>query len=56
MEIFNIFNRANFANPGTNLNAPASFGLSTNTRNAAAASGFCFGEPRNVQLALKLIW
>jgi hypothetical protein len=56
VEIFNVFNRVNFANPGNNLNAPASFGLSTNTRNAAAASGIGFGEPRNVQLALKLIW
>ena len=56
VEIFNIFNRANFANPGNNLNAPASFGLITNTRNAVVGTGIGFGEPRNVQLALKLIW
>ena len=56
VEIFNIFNRVNFANPGVNLNAPASFGLIANTRNGAAAPGIGFGEPRNVQLALKLIW
>ena len=38
VEIFNIFNRANFANPGNNLNAPASFGLITNTRNAVVGT------------------
>jgi hypothetical protein len=56
LEIFNLFNRANFANPGTNLNAASAFGLITNTRNGATAPGIGFGEPRNVQLALKLIW
>ena len=56
LEIFNVLNRANYANPGGNLNAPASFALIANTRNGAAAPGIGFGEPRNVQLALKLIW
>ncbi|BDC47790.1 hypothetical protein F183_A01060 [Bryobacterales bacterium F-183] len=56
IEIFNIFDRANFANPGTNINAAASFGLITATRNGSSAPGIGFGEPRNVQLALKLIW
>lgn len=56
VEIFNLFNRANFANPGTNLNAATSFGLITNTRNGSGAPGLGQGEPRNVQLALKLTW
>ncbi len=55
-EIFNILDRANLANPGVNRNALASFGLITNTRNGASAPGIGFGEPRNMQLALKLIW
>jgi len=56
VEIFNIFNLANFANPGTNFNAATSFGLITNTRNGSGAPGLGQGEPRNIQLALKLIW
>lgn len=56
VEIFNIFNRINYANPGTNFNAPASFGLLTTSRNASSAPGLGFGEPRNTQLALKLVW
>lgn len=56
VEIFNLFNRANFANPGTSLNAATSFGLITNTRNGSGAPGLGQGEPRNVQLALKLTW
>ena len=56
VEIFNILDRANLANPGQNLNAAASFGLITNTRNGASAPGIGFGEPRNVQLALKILW
>lgn len=53
-EIFNITNRANYANPGTNLNAASSFGLITNTRNGGSAPGIGFGEPRNMQIALRL--
>jgi len=55
-EIFNITDRANLANPGVNRNAAASLGLITNTRNGSSAPGIGFGEPRNMQLALKLIW
>ena len=55
-EIFNILDRANFANPGVNLNSASTFGLITNTRNGASAPGIGFGEPRNMQLAIKLIW
>lgn len=56
VEIFNLFNRANYANPGNSLNSPASFGLITNTRNGSGAPGLGAGEPRNIQLALKLVW
>jgi hypothetical protein len=56
VEIFNLFNRANYANPGANLNSASTFGLITNTRNGSSAPGIGFGEPRNVQLALKLMW
>lgn len=56
VEIFNLFNRNNWANPGTTLNSAASFGLITNTLNGGSAPGLGFGEPRNIQLALKLIW
>jgi hypothetical protein len=56
VEIFNITNRANYANPGTTLSAASSFGLITATRNGSSAPGLGFGEPRNVQLALRLYW
>ena len=55
VEIFNLFNRTNYANPTTAFNS-ANFGLITATRNGGSAPGIGFGEPRNVQLALKLIW
>ena len=54
--IFNIFDRANFANPGSNVNSASSLGLITATRNGNSAPGIGFGEPRNVQLALKLLF
>ncbi len=56
VEIFNITDRANLANPGVSVNSAATFGLITATRNGGSAPGIGFGEPRNVQLALKLIW
>lgn len=56
LEIFNITNRSNYANPGTSLNSTATLGLITSTRNGGSAPGIGFGEPRNVQLALKLVW
>ena len=55
IETFNIFNVINWANPNTNLSS-GSFGQMTNTRNGSSAPGLGFGEPRNVQLALKLIF
>jgi len=56
LEIFNLLDRANLANPGTSLASSTSFGLITNTRNGSGAPGLGFGEPRNVQLALKILF
>ena len=53
VEIFNIFNFNNFANP-TVTPTSGSFGLITNTRNGSAAPGIGYGEPFNIQFALKL--
>jgi hypothetical protein len=53
VEIFNLLNRANWANPTVTLTS-SSFGQLTQTRNASSAPGLGFGEPRNVQLALKI--
>ncbi len=54
-EVFNVLNWANFANPTTTFNS-GSFGLISNTRNGGGAPGLGFGEPRNAQFALKLLW
>jgi len=54
-EVFNVLNWTNYANPTTTFNS-GSFGTITNTRNGGGAPGLGFGEPRNVQLALKLLW
>jgi hypothetical protein len=57
VEIFNLFNQLNLANPDTNIDDGAGFGLINATRaSAAGAPGIGPGEPRNVQLALKIIW
>lgn len=53
VEIFNLTNRTNWANP-TATYTSASFGELTQTRNGSSAPGLGFGEPRNIQLALKL--
>ena len=55
-EIFNVFNTINWANPGASLSSSTSFGVITNTRNANNAPGIGAGEPRNVQLAAKIIF
>lgn len=54
-ELFNLFNFVNWANPVTNFSS-GSFGLLTNTRNGSSAPGVGLGEPRNVQLALKILF
>ena len=55
VEIFNLLNRANYANPNTTYSS-SSFGQITSTRNAGSAPGLGFGEPRNTQLGLRLIF
>ena len=55
VEIFNLTNRTNYANPGTTFSS-GSFGQITSTRNGGSAPGLGFGEPRNTQLGLRLIF
>jgi hypothetical protein len=53
IEVFNIFNFNNFANPSVTNIGSSTFGLITQTRNGAGAPGIGYGEPFNIQLALK---
>jgi hypothetical protein len=55
IEVFNVLNWTNYANPTVTFNS-GSFGTITNTRNGSSAPGLGAGEPRNVQLALKILW
>ena len=55
-ELFNLFNTINWANPGASLASSTTLGLMSNTRNATNAPGIGAGEPRNVQLALKILF
>jgi hypothetical protein len=56
VEIFNLFNRTNLPPPNTTLSS-GSFGKITDTvGDYNGATGIGSGEPRNVQLALKLIF
>ena len=55
VEIFNLTNRTNYANPDTTFSS-GSFGQITSTRNGGSAPGLGFGEPRNTQLGLRLIF
>jgi hypothetical protein len=55
VEIFNLFNRINYANPNTTYSS-SSFGQITSTRNGGSAPGLGFGEPRNTQLGLRLVF
>lgn len=56
IEVFNLFNRTNLPLPNTTLSS-GSFGKITDTLgDSIGATGIGSGEPRNVQLALKLIF
>ncbi|MGI8743683.1 MAG: carboxypeptidase regulatory-like domain-containing protein [Bryobacteraceae bacterium] len=55
VEIFNLLNRTNWANPVPRL-VSASFGQLTGTKASGYAPGIGFGEPRNVQLGFKIIF
>jgi len=55
VEIFNLFNRTNWANPNATFSS-SSFGQLTSTFSNGSAPGLGVGEPRNTQLALKILW
>ena len=56
VEIFNIFNYLNLSGPDTCVCSGAGMGLIFGTAQSGNSPGIGAGEPRNVQLALKLIW
>ncbi|MBI1788682.1 MAG: TonB-dependent receptor [Acidobacteria bacterium] len=56
VEIFNLFDRVNLGGPDGSLGSGPGMGLIYGTRHGGDAPGIGFGEPRNVQIALKLIW
>jgi hypothetical protein len=57
LEIFNLTNRANWTNTSSSLTLTSSaFGQLTQTKNGTSAPGIGFGEPRNVQLAMKIMF
>ena len=51
-EAFNVFNRAQYGNPNSNLSSLSSFGVVTSLVNSAGLTGT--GTPRDLQLALRL--
>jgi Carboxypeptidase regulatory-like domain len=55
-EVFNIFNQSNLAGPGTSAFSTSSFGVITNTAQATGNPGLGYGEPFNVQFALKILF
>ena len=57
VEMFNVFNRINLAQPLNNLGYGRAFGWSTSTIGVSyGAPGIGSGEPYNTQLALKIIF
>ena len=57
VEMFNVFNRVNLAQPLANLGYGSEFGWSTSTIGASYGSpGIGSGEPFNTQLALKILF
>ena len=55
-EIFNLFNRLNLQGPDSSLGSGSGMGLIFGTVQSGGSPGIGAGEPRNIQLALKLIW
>jgi len=69
-EMYNVFNRVNYAKPslsasntatdprygGLNVTGASSTGRITSTIGGTSAPGIAFGEPFNVQLAFKLLF
>ena len=56
IEIFNLFNQHNFASPAVSNIASGTFGEITNTKNGSGSPGIGYGEPFNIQFALKLMF
>jgi hypothetical protein len=56
VEIFNIFNRLNLGGACNSVGCGSANGVVGGTRNGGGAPGIGYGEPRNVQLALKIIF
>ncbi len=57
VEMFNVLNRTNLAQPNANLGSGTSFGTSTSTIGVEyGAPGIGSGEPYNTQLALKILF
>jgi hypothetical protein len=57
VEMFNVFNRVNLAQPLANLGDGALFGQSVSTIGVSyGAPGIGSGEPYNTQLALKILF
>ncbi|MGA9672016.1 MAG: TonB-dependent receptor [Terracidiphilus sp.] len=57
VEMFNVFNRTNLAQPLNNLGYGSAFGWSTSTIGVSyGAPGIGSGEPYNTQLALKILF
>jgi len=54
-ELFNLFNRLNLGNPISSVNS-GSNGLIFGTRHGGDAPGIGYGEPRNVQFVVKLLF
>jgi hypothetical protein len=55
-EVFNIFNQSNLANPSVSSISSTTFGQITNTKNGSGAPGLGYGEPFNVQFAMKILF
>ncbi len=54
-EVFNVFNRTQYASAGINLGAPSAFGLATATPDVTSGNAVVgSGGPREAQLALRL--
>ena len=56
VEIFNLFNRVNLSGPANSLGSGSGMGLVYGTLHSGDAPGIGAGEPRNIQLALKILF
>src|SRR5205809_7871244 len=56
VEIFNFFNRLNLGGPSNDVAGGSGNGLIYGSRHGGDAPGIGSGEPRNLQLAMKIIW